>query len=354
MLPLLGNKKLEAFGLDISNASIKVLELSREGDGFFPSAYANFDLPKTNQPNHFSLDEEKLAENIVRAVQKAGKIRSKYVVASVPESRSFVRVLKLPKMDPSELGGAIPWELEQDIPVPVEQVYVSWEVLGEVEGKLSVLVNAALKEYVDYLSAALKKANLKPAAIELESQSTIRAVIGEQEQSHSVLLLDIASVQTSFVIVVRGKIEYTSSIPIAGNALTESLMRNLNISNTDAEKLKKSLGAGDTNPKVKAALTPILENIVEEMKKVIRYYEEHAGLNRVDKILLSGGSAKLAGLTEFVISRLSADSAKSLVKVELVNPWTNLGLKDGSKLPKAVEMIDYSTVVGLALLGINL
>src|SRR3989338_1155389 len=117
MFNLFRNKKIEAFGIDISNVSIKVMQLSSTAGSLHPQAFADIQIPSNIIVNHMITNEERLADQIKRAVSAAGKITTKYAVASVPEAKSFVRILKLTKISETELTGAIPCELEQEIPV---------------------------------------------------------------------------------------------------------------------------------------------------------------------------------------------------------------------------------------------
>lgn len=356
MISLFGNKKIRSFGLDISDASVKVMNLKRREQSWIPDGFTDVPLPPKIINNHLIANEQRLAENITYALSKAGKLDTKYVVASLPEAKSFVRLLTMAMMSDSEISGAIPWELEQDIPVPVDQVYLDWEMVGKSSDKLSILVAATQKDYVDSLIDTLKLAHLKPVALELESQAIARCLIGAQEGKETALILDIASVQTSFIIVEEGILKYTSSIPIAGNAFTESIARNLGTSPTEAEKLKKETGLVSEGKRgnVRQAILPILDNIVDEVKNVVKFHEEHS-LNRkpIGKILLSGGSARLTGIADYISARVNLGSSTPLGKVQLGNPWTNLSITNIDKsVPLTPEQsLSFATAIGLALRG---
>lgn len=275
----------------------------------------------------------------------------------MPEARSFVRLLNMAKMSDSEIEGAIPWELEQDIPMPVDQVYLDWEVVSKSDDKLAVLVAATQKDYVDSLIDTLKLARLKPVALELESQAVARCLIRRQDAAETVLILDIASVQTSFIIVENGFLTYTSSIPMAGNAVTESIARNLSISAAEAEKLKKDIGLISENKRnVREAILPILDSIVDEIKNVVRFHEDHNVNHKpINKIMLCGGSARLLGIADYISARINLGSSKPLGKVQLGDPWTNLSI---TKMDKSVPLtpesaLGFATAIGLALRGLS-
>lgn len=357
MLNLFKGNKITAFGLDVSETSIKVMQLSLGSKGYYPSAFAEVFLAPKLFINHMIANEQRLAENIERAMQKAGKIDSNYVVVSVPETKSFVRTIRLPTMPEAEIPGALPWELEQDIPVPVDQVYLDWQKIKEVGDKIEILVTAAPKDYIDSLIETLAIANLKPVALELESQATARALIGPDDLNKAVLILDISAAQTSFIIVDHGFMEYTSSIPVAGNAFTEGIARALGVNSTEAEKMKKELGLTTESSKsdLRKAILPILDNIVDEIKNVIHFHQEHAlDHSLIDKVILSGSSAKLIGIEEYISARLNLGAKKPIGRVVLGNTWTNFGAGMEREIKiKPMDALTYTTVAGLALRGVR-
>jgi type IV pilus assembly protein PilM len=356
MLNLFKNKKINAFGLKISDVSVKTMQLKPTPHGFFPHAFSEVALPIKTINNHAIANEAKLADYILRAVAKAGKIDTKYVVASVPEAKSFVRIVKIPKMDEREIDSAVPYELEQDIPVPVDQVYLDWQPIGETPDGMELLVTATTKDYVDSLISVLSQIKLKPVALELESQATARAIIGREDIKEAILIVDISTAQTSFIIVDNGNMQYTSSIPAAGSAFTESIGRNLGVPQDEAEKLKRANGLMNETKKgnIRQAILPIIDNIVDEIKNVLRFQVEHSKDKRpVSKIYLCGGGSKLLGIDEYISARLNLGTTRPIGQVRLGNPWVNILNDDPKrKIPLSKEeALNYASVIGLALRG---
>lgn len=356
MFNLFGSAKIKAFGLDISDISIKVMELSRKDKFLVPTAKSDVPLGVNIIANHMILNEQKLAENMKKALATAGRITTNFVVASVPESKSFVRVVKIPKMTEAEIAGALPFELEQNIPVPIDLVYLDWKLLRELPDNLEVLVTATPKDYIDALVGALKMAGLKPVALELESQAMTRALISPADREADVMIVDISANQTTFVVSEKGTAQYTSSIPVAGNAFTESIARNLGIPLTDAEKAKQTQGlvADIKKGNIRQAILPLLDNIIDEIRNVSKFHDEHSGNSLgISKIILSGGSSRLPGLADYISARLNLGSAHSIGHVELGNPWVNIS--NPKALPENIQdSLPFATVAGLAMRGVEL
>jgi len=354
---LFGRKKIHAFGLDISDSSIKVAQLGLHRGQLQSAIFADVPLLDKTIANHMIVNEERLGSNITKALQAARSIDTKFVVCSVPEAKSFVRLIQIPKMAPDEIEGAIPFELEQDIPIPVDQVYLDWQVLKELPDKLQLLVTCSSKDYIDSLVSTLHAIKLKPVAMEIGSQATARALIGHEAATKSVLIVDIGAQQTSFIIVDQGVPLYTSSIPTAGNSFTDSIARNLNIPWAEAEKIKLTRGLIsqlEHEDAVRQSVLPILDNIIDEIKNVSRFFEEHSESHHlIDTIILCGGSARVPGVLEYITTRINLGSNKQQLQVSVGDPWSGFTAPASKQaLPVAHEQaLAYSTAIGLALRG---
>jgi type IV pilus assembly protein PilM len=352
-------KKIQTIGIDISESSVKLMQLAKHKDGFLPSAYSHVHLPNSLIANHIITDPDKLASYIARAVHTAKYVDTRYVVASVPEAKSFVRVLKMPKMPESEIEGAIPWELEQDIPVPIDQVYFDWRLVKEEDDSNQVLVMATPKDYVDNLVQALKIAKLKPVALELEPLATARALIGPDDANQAVLIMDISTTASSLAVISgSGVLEYTSSVPVGGNHMTDAIAKNLGINQKEAEKMKVENGlmADSKKANVRQAMLPILDALLEEVRNVIKFHEDHSVLSpSVNKVVLCGGGANLKGLLEYITARTNVGAGRPIDRIVLGSPWINIGDAEtiGKIALSSEDSLSYATAIGLALRGTN-
>lgn len=352
-------------GLDISDVSLKLVQFEKTRAGLRVQAYSDEVIPKEIIAGDMIKDGKRLTQLIRKAAAhpKFGRVTASYVAASIPETKCFVRVIQMAAMSEEEAAEAIPWEAEAYIPMPIGQVYLDWMILPAPvtpDKKMTVLITAAPKDYVDDLTSILKEAGLRPAALEVESQATARSLVSNS--SETVLILDIDTIRTSFIIYDKGTLQFTSSVPIAGNIFTESVAKLMGAGFEQAEQLKRKNGLDEThdNGLVKKALTPVLAGLVTEIKNTIRFYEEHSTTGgKISKILLSGGSSKLKHLPSFLAEKLSVPDPHPMrsipgVKVELGNPWTMV-LTPGQVAPISREdSLSYATAIGLAMREENL
>src|SRR5438552_3229049 len=123
------SKTLPSFGLDVSAGSLKVMQLMRKNQLYTAKAYSETSLPKGLVINDTISDTKTFDFLLKQTLDKPsfGKIDTKFVVASLPESKSFVRVIQIPKMSEAEAESAVPFEAESFIPIPIDQVYLDWQ-----------------------------------------------------------------------------------------------------------------------------------------------------------------------------------------------------------------------------------
>ncbi|KXK30244.1 MAG: cell division protein FtsA [Bacteroidetes bacterium OLB12] len=312
--------------------------------------YSNVSLPKGMLVNDSIADPKTFVYLLKQAVIKPqfGKFSGNYASASLPESKSFVRVIQVPRMSDSELDVAVPLEAESFIPLPLDQVYLDWQKLGTKDQSQEILIIASPKEFVDKYLKILEDAGLEVSALEVESQSCHRALVPAALQANC-LIVDLDSFRTSLIMVENGHLEFTSSIPIAGSSFTEAIARSLGVSSQKAEIVKRKVGVANTAeyPNIKTALLPVLASLSAEIKNIIKFHSEHSQ-NKVDKIILAGGSAKLKNLGENLQPEFSGEG----IIVESGNPWINLPQIKNPPLD-AFDSLSFTTAIGLAMRGIN-
>jgi len=120
-----------AFGCEISDHSIRLAYLKPEQGSLTLASYAVEPLPPHAVENGEIRDEAKVLEALQRALNgaKGEKIRTKYVVASLPDPQCFIRIVQLPKLSREEIARALPLEIEANIPLQLADVYYDWEIV---------------------------------------------------------------------------------------------------------------------------------------------------------------------------------------------------------------------------------
>lgn len=348
MLELL-TLKPEAFGLDISDLSLKIIKLKKKGKFLGLASFGEIKMKPGIIEQGEIKNEEALAENIKKAVAqvKGGKLKTKYVIASLPEEKAFLQVIQLPLMKKEEIKKAVYFEAENYIPLPIEKVYLDSQIVSRVPsrpGRLNVLIAALPKTTIDPYVNSLKKAGLKPLALEIESLAISRVLIKNNITPQPLLLIDLGESRVSFIIFSGSSLRFTASYQISSQQFTKAIAKYLKIDFKKAELLKLKHGIDDSREGKRnlEALKPLLTDLVTQTKKYLDYAKTHS--TKVGKILLCGGGVNLKGFVDFFSLQLN-------LPVELGNPWTNILPKPVKKAPELSqeESLRYTTALGLAL-----
>lgn len=356
--------KPEAFGIDISDLSLRIIKLKKKRGAFGLTSFGLERIKSGTIKSGEIKDPEGLTEIIKNAIHnvRGQRLDTKYVIASLPEEKSFLEIIQMPELAKEELEQAVKFEAENYIPIPLEKVYFGFQKIKPFYDHLDhldILIACMPKEIVDPYVFSLKKAGLIPVALEIESQAIARALIKEEKSVSPIFLIDFGETRTSFIIFSGSCLRFTSSIPISSQQLTKNISKLLGVDIKKAEKMKIKYGF-KINPKKKdqeqekvfEALIPIMTDFTEQIKNCLNYYQTHAkhehlppGKRGVKKILLCGGGANLPGLTDFLASELK-------IPVERGNPFVNVDFKKKKGLPLK-DPLSFTTAIGLALRDVN-
>ena len=365
--------KPEAFGLDISDSSLKIAKLEKKGKSLQLVSFGRTEIPAGIVEGGEIKNEEVLAGVIQKAIGNVAgkKIATKYVVASLPEEKSFLQVIQLPRMkDEEELKQAIYFEPENYIPLPADEVYIDFQIIPPISDHLDhfdVLIVALPKKTVDPYILTLKKAGLKIKALEIESLAITRALVKNGVSPHPLLLVDLGENRTSFMIFSGYSLRFTNVLSISGKQFTQIIADAFGISFQEAEELKLTYGLSEkyqikiknhikkeTSPgKVFEVLLPYLRDLAQQIRKYFDYYQTHIshehlapGGKIVEKILLCGGGANLKGIAPFF-------SLEFKIPTEISNPWINIFQEPFSQVPELPfeKSLSFTIALGLALKG---
>ena len=344
-----------AFGLDLSDLSMKAVWLNRTGQHDSIVSFGSVPLPVGSVIDGEIMNTEAVESAITALLQKSGpkKIKTRQVVCSLPETKAFLRIISLPAMEEDEVREAIKWEIEANIPLTLEQVYYDWQILDlnltQEKGKISVLVVAVARSVVDQFQTVLAAAGLEVIGLETESIAQARSLLAEKNEKRTTLIIDIGDRRTSFLIAIGSTPCFTSSVPLSSQMVTDAISKSLRISFDEAEEIKIKQGLGSLalkSPVLKAAL-PVLENIAVEIEKSIDFYLSNLHYSEnIDSIVLCGGGSNMQGLLPYLSRRLGRP-------IEFGNPWINLRLGEQLPLIDRNHSVQHSTAIGLALRGLD-
>jgi type IV pilus assembly protein PilM len=217
-------------------------------------------------------------------------------------------------MTEAELGESIYWEAEQYIPFDIQDVNLDYQITDpgtgpESKGTMDVLLVAAKKEKIADYTGAITQAGRSAVVVDVDAFALQNAYeVNYGAEPNAVIVLVNAGASAVNINIVRGEFSlFTRDISIGGNAYTEAIQKELNLPFAGAEELKKGAPAdGVTFEEARPVLHAVNENVLLEIQKTFDFFKATAASERIDKIVVSGGSSRVEGFCEMLAERFGA------------------------------------------------
>jgi len=323
VLPFLSKKNTSLLGLDISSTSVKLLELSLQGERYRVESYGVEPLPQNAVVEKNIADVEGVGEAIIRLIAKA-KPKTKNVAVAVSGSAVITKTIEMDAdLSDDERESQIRLEADQYIPYPLEEISLDFEVIGPSTTnpeRVSVLLAASRTENIELRTDALVIANLTAKIVDVGAYAMERAfdlLVDSLPcgRDGTVAIIDIGASMTTLSVVNDGKIIYTREQMFGGKQLTEEIQRRYGLSFEEAGRLKKEGGLPDDYEV--EVLRPFKDAVVQQVTRSLQFFFSSSQYNDVDHILLAGGTASISGLADVVQEKLGT-------AVSVANPFVHM------------------------------
>lgn len=329
-------------GLDISTTSLKLMSVDTKK--WTVLGYGSVDVDPAKMESSLDSDGAYITEQLAALIKDKtlGSFGSNHVIMSVPTSRTYSRSVTIPNDVTSPLKDSIQLEAEQYIPIPTGQLYIDYEITHKDSSSTTALMCAVPQKIVDNCVKAARECNLQVIMVEPGMLSVARLLRYTEDGSLPTVVVDIGAASTD-VAIIDGTIKVTGGLPIGGNTFTLNISEKMKVTLEKAHQLKVLNGL-NPSPKQKAivaALEPNMKRIVQEIKKIIRYYIERVpGARNIEQVIIVGGGSNVPGIGEFFTDNL-------VIASRVASPWQMLNF---AKLPQPARQFKprYLTVAGLA------
>lgn len=338
-------------GLDISSSSVKLVELGRDKAGNLVlerCAIVPLERGWITDGNIEKFDE--VAEALRRLVKKSGT-KTRNVAMALPPSAVITKKIILPGgLSDQELELQVETEANQYIPFPLDEVSLDFCIVGPSaasSGDVEVLIAASRREKVQDIQGLAEAAGLKPVIVDVESYASRLATgrlienLPDKGVGSIVALFEVGALTTSMQVIRNDEVLYERDQAFGGAQLTQLIVRQYGFSLEEAESKKRS---GELpNDYESSVLRLFVESMVQEIARALQFFFTSTPHNKVDFVMLAGGSAALPGLT-------AAVTRHTTFACSLVNPFEGMEIGEGVRLKKMTrEAPSYLTSCGLAL-----
>ena len=290
----------------------------------------------------------------IREIMKSRGIRPAPLMLSLSGQVVFPRFVKLPAVGREKLLQMIQYEVEQNVPFPIDEIVWNYQFIGDdSSGEQSAMIVAAKIDNVREITNCVVAAGLEPEIVDVAPMALYNCLrYNYNDLSGCTVLLDIGARSTNLVFVEDEKI-YSRCIPVAGNTITQELAKSFQVSFREADEMKRqhgfvSLGGVYASEDERAErISKIVRNVVTrlhaEISRSVNFYRSQQGGTAPVRVFLTGGSAVMPHLDTFFREKLQ-------VEVAYLNPFINVGLSNRINHEKAgVDAFVLAETVGLAL-----
>jgi type IV pilus assembly protein PilM len=336
-------------GLDIGSSAIKAVVLRRGRGGWSLVAAGETPVPDRSVKDGTSTEPGALSD-VVNDVLGSMRVRRARIAAALAGHAVIVKRLSLPAMSQAELSEAIPWEAEQYIPFDLADVQLDYQVVPSADASknsLDVLLVAAKRDRIDDRTSVILQTGRRPVILDIEAFALANAYQMNYPERNDPLaaLIHVGRTLTIVCLLEHGQPVFTRDISIGGQAHLDGLLRDLGSRGVDELSAKRILHGQFPSEvsadQVASVLREASSQLVLEVRKTIDFYRATAPIEKISRLVVSGGAYQAVGLIDLLASEFGAP-------VEVFDPFRRV-----SKPSRAIGADStgpaYAVAVGLAM-----
>ncbi|MCU0292823.1 MAG: pilus assembly protein PilM [Thermoanaerobaculaceae bacterium] len=341
---LLGKKK-GIVGLDIGSSAIKLVELKAGKGGRYTLLHAaHAPLSPEAIVEGTVMDSSLVVEVAQRLIQEQG-VKNPNIGISLSGMSVAIRKIQVPAMSEAELAESIHWEAEQYLPFDVNEVNLDYVVLAQDADNMEVLLVAAKKDRIADYTGIITQLAKSPALVDVDVfalQNAYEYNYGVP-QDRVVALVNVGAHIMNVNILAHGQSVFWRDIVFGGNAYTEAIQRELNLTREQAEAVKSGEQLGDHTPQtILGVLNGVSEDLAAELQKTFEFFYTTSSHDQVEEVVLAGGASQVLNLDGVLRERLGA-------KIELMNPFREIQYSESQFSPEWLNRHAPAMVVAVGM-----
>lgn len=351
MLDNLWKKKTTMMvGIDIGSHAVKAVLLSQGNEGYILEDYAIEPMSRGAVVDREIQDIEAVGE-VIAKIRKKISMKAKEVAAAVSGQTVITKIIYMDiALNEDELASQIEIEADSLIPYPLDEVSLDFESLDVNESdpsKVNVLLSAARTESIEARVAALESGGFNAKVIDVESYAVSRShdlclsQLPEDAENKTVAIVDIGATMTLFTATKAGKHIYSRDQIFGGEQYTRSIVSYYNKSFEEAEEAKITR---DLPPNYTfEVLAPFHTILMQQIRRAIQMFLTSSGADKVDYLLISGGTASIEGIETLLTEELG-------IHTVIANPFNNMEIAKSVNADEINKIApQFMVATGLAL-----
>jgi type IV pilus assembly protein PilM len=299
-------------GLDVGATAVRATEVSGGREDAVLVRAAQVAL-EPGAVEHGEIKDPDAVATAIRELWREGGFRTRQVYLGVGNQRVLVREIVLPWVATKELRESLRYQVQDFIPIPVDEAVLDFDVLEEFEHEgapmIRVLLVAAQRTMVDTLLSVVREARLEPQGLDLVPFALLRAVGDGDDPVFGAdgdeAVVDIGAEVTSLCVHDRGVPRFVRILTTGGNDITLAVARALGVSEAEAEQLKRGEAVpGADLEEARRVADGRASTLIDEIRSSLEFYAAQSPTARVSRVLVTGGGSKLPGFLAFLQDRI--------------------------------------------------
>ncbi len=307
-------KTKNSIGLDISDNSIEVVELERKDSAIVIKNLGRTILNENIVVNGRIRSKEKLKVALDKVFNdaKPEAITGKKIIFGLPSSQVSTKVLEIGGHGLIEKNEFVKNLVLKNFSFDQEDIVYTYKLLNKYKrgDKQEILVAASSKKVITEWQLFFNSLDFQVDYFDIEELALFRGLFNERIKK-PVCLVDIGAMTTNISFFNSTGLRYSYTADFAGKFITKKIAAKLKLKVAEAESLKVKNGlTGDTI--ISSIIGEALIGVIEEVNAALFYFNERSK-EKVDEIILLGGTSKLRGLTKYLSDKIN-------VKLTLASP----------------------------------
>ncbi len=158
------------------------------------------------------------AESVREALRQCGVADTRAALL-IPRGQALLRDLELPEGPPEEIVSMVRFQVEREMPLPLDQIRYSYVETGRADGKVHVQVAAVPREILDPAMAALEGAGVRVSGVYVSSFG----LLSLWPEEGPVVLVEVAAGEAEILVVDAGRMEFSRTAPLLEGATPEAV-----------------------------------------------------------------------------------------------------------------------------------
>lgn len=288
-------------GVDIGTQNVKVVLFKND----IISDYVIKPIPKGYRMNEVEYD--RIVSEILRDIFQNFK-KSRDIYLTINDERLITRIIRVPKMSVNDIKNYLDLELQQYIPMPLDNYSVDFKILEECKDDngifYSLLVVAVANAIVEKYTQLIENLNCNLKAIDVHTNCILKmlkkyAFVSDKNIVRA--FVDMGARYTNVSIIKNERLLINRLFSYGGYDITQVIANIYNIDFEEAENIKiKHLNLfeqTDKREELKDSVESTLNNFFMDLNRLFEYCSANLS-SPINEIYLYGGTALINGITD--------------------------------------------------------